>query len=171
MSNAREVLADVLSGTAPKRIRQRDHAAEEAGRTTVALKLRLRPEVVARADEDAATYGMDRSAYIGSLVLGQELPSPPPFSPVSDTMLLTLAGNTVMRAIADVTKRLEAGEADAPGMLAELQAIRREIVKGHLSLRADYDAMLDARKAGRSDRWSDNETHELPRKRSHGRPA
>jgi hypothetical protein len=150
MSDARKVLADTLAGDpVPKRVR---------------TNLDGTPVAATRRDYAAAGYGMTRSAYVTALVMGQPLPPPAPLAPGSDAMLLAIAGNRVVAAIAGVQKRIAAGD-DAGGLLPELRAIQRNIAGGQLSLRPAYDAALDARTAPGEDQWDDNEAPELSRKR------
>ena len=164
MSSARKALADVLEGVEPTSEKARNYASEDANRSTVLLQCRVRKIVLERIDEAVADYGMDRSAYVSSLVMGQT-PSPPPrMDAGSDALLLTLAMNPVLRAIVDVQKRIEGGEGDLSVLIPELRAIRRAIVMGQLSLRDAYDARLDGRKS--DDTWTDNETLDLPKKQA-----
>lgn len=156
MQNTRSTLANALSSdaAAPKPTRERDHAAEDATRTTAQVKLRMRQEVLDIVDDAASKANLNRSEYVTHLILGQPIVPTPAFDKASDTILLTLAGHRVMQAIAACQARLKEGETSET--LAELQAIRREIVRGHLSLKDDYEKRLDAR-SKKGETWADKE--------------
>lgn len=168
MAKAKEALADVLQGVETTKERKRDYATEDAGRSSVLFQLRVKQTVADRADADAERYGMNRSKYVGSLIMGATPPPPPSLAPGSDTLLLAMAGNPVLRAIVAVRKRIEGGEGDAASLIPELRSIQRAIAMGQLSLRADYDKGLDDRL--QADKWSDNESPELPTKQARKTP-
>lgn len=120
-------------------------------RTTVSLGAWVPPEVKALARRDAARHHLGLSEYVAALIRGER----PDGRPGTQGTALALAAHRIVTTLDAI--RQNPGSARerlaSAQTVADLEAMRRDLVAGLISLRArDYDEPLD--RAARPDDWS-----------------